>query len=212
MKIVMKDLEKLLDKNALLMSLMALICTFMALFLSDGGSQEINKVLDIVKIDGILILFVLFGLELSKNTLVEDKISKKLEFLLANGLSIGKILGKYFFSIYFATLIIVLPSLILDLMKLDLSLILALNLILSSFLYTLIIVLIILCTRNMNKVNSLQMPLIGLSLAVMIGCGLVYNFTNSLVFYLMAKFFILGSISIILGINTKKERIVVSYY
>lgn len=212
MKLVMKDLEKLLDKNALLMSLMALICTFIALFLSDGGNQEINKVIDIVKIDGILILFVLFGLELSKNTLVEDKISKKLEFLLANGFSIGKILGKYLFSIYFATLIIVLPSLILDLVKLDLSLILALNLILSSLLYTLIIVLIILCTRNMNKVNSLQMPLIGLSLAVMIGSALVYNFTNSLVFYLMTKFFILGSISIILGINTKKERIVVSYY
>ena len=212
MKIVMKDLRKLLDKNALLMSLMAVICSFMALFFGDGGSQEINKVIDTIKIDGILILFVMFGVELAKNTLVSDKISKKLEFLLANGLSMKKILGKYFFSIYFATLIIVLPSLILNLVKLDLSLILALNLILSSLLYTLIIVLIILCTRNMNKVNSLQMPLIGLSLAVMIFSVLVYNFTNSLVFYLMTKFFILGSISIFLGINTKKERIVVSYY
>lgn len=212
MKIVMKDLRKLLDKNALLMSLMAVICSFMALFFGDGGSQEINKVMNIVKIDGILILFVMFGVELAKNTLVSDKISKKLEFLLANGLSMKKILGKYFFSIYFATLIIVLPSLILNLVKLDLSLILALNLILSSLLDTVIIVLIILCTRNMNKVNSLQMLLIGLSLAVMIFSVLVYNFTNSLVFYLMTKFFILGSISIFLGINTKKERIVVSYY
>ena len=212
MKLVINDLRKLLDKNALLMSLMALICSFMALFFADGVSQEINKVIDTIKIDGILILFVMFGVELAKNTLVSDKISKKLEFLLANGLSMKKILGKYFFSIYFATLIIVLPSLILNLVKLDLSLILALNLILSSLLYTLIIVLIILCTRNMNKVNSLQMPLIGLSLAVMIFSVLVYNFTNSLVFYLMTKFFILGSISIFLGINTKKERIVVSYY
>ena len=212
MKIVMKDLRKLLDKNALLMSLMAVICSFMVLFFGDGGSQEINKVMNIVKIDGILILFVMFGLELAKNTLVSDKISKKLEFLLANGLSMKKILGKYFFSIYFATLIIVLPSLILNLVKLDLSLILALNLMISSLLYTLIIVLIILCTLNMNKVNSLQMPLIGLSLAVMIFSVLVYNFTNSLVFYLMTKFFILGAISIFLGINTKKERIVVSYY
>ena len=208
----MKDLRKLLDKNALLMSLMAVICSFMALFFGDGGSQEINKVMNIVKIDGILILFVMFGVELAKNTLVSDKISKKLEFLLANGLSMKKILGKYFFSIYFATLIIVLPSLILNLVKLDLSLILALNLILLSLLDTVIIVLIILCTRNMNKVNSLQMLLIGLSLAVMIFSVLVYNFTNSLVFYLMTKFFILGSISIFLGINTKKERIVVSYY
>ena len=212
MILVINDLRKLLDKNAVLMSLMALICSFMALFFADGGSQEINKVMNIVKIDGILILFVMFGVELSKNTLAEDKISKKLEFLLANGLSIKKILIKYLFSIYLGTLIIVLPSLILNLLKFESSLIIILNLLVSSFLYTLIIVLIILDTRDMNKVNSLQIRLIGLSLLVMIASILVYNFTNSLEFYLITKFFILGSVIIILGINTNKERIVVSYY
>lgn len=212
MKLVINDLRKLLDKNALLMSLMALICSFMALFFADGGSQEINKVMNIVKIDGILILFVMFGVELAKNTLVSDKISKKLEFLLANGLSIKKILIKYLFSIYLGTLIIVLPSLILNLLKLNLSLIIGINLIISSFLYTLIIVLIILDTRNMNKVNSLQIRLIGLSLVVMISSYLVYKFTNSLPSYLITKLLILGSIIIFLGINTNKERIVVSYY
>ena len=212
MKLVINDLKKLLDKNALLMSLMALICSFMALYFNDGGSQEINKVMNIVKIDGILILFVMFGVELAKNTLVSDKISKKLEFLLANGLSIKKILGKYLFSIYLGTLIIVLPSLILNLLKFESSLIIILNLLVSSFLYTLITVLIILDTRNMNKVNSLQIRLIGLSLVVMISSYLVYNFTNSLPGYLITKLLILGSIIIFLGINTNKERIVVSYY
>ena len=52
MILVINDSRKLLDKNALLMSLMALICSFMALFFGDGGSQEINKVMNIVKIDG----------------------------------------------------------------------------------------------------------------------------------------------------------------
>ena len=212
MKLVINDLRKLLDKNAALMSLMALICSFMALFFGDGGSQEINKVMNIVKIDGFLILVLIFGLELAKNTLVSDKISKKLEFLLANGLSIKKILIKYLFSIYLGTLIIVLPSLILNLLKFESSLIIILNLLVSSFLYTLIIVLIILDTRNMNKVNSLQIRLIGLSLVVMISSYLVYNFTNSLFCYLLTKLLILGSVIIFLGINTNKERIVVSYY
>ncbi|MCW6701668.1 hypothetical protein NH288_06155 [Anaerococcus sp. NML200537] len=212
MILVINDLKKLLDKNALLMSLMALICSFMALFFADGGSQEINKVMNIVKIDGILILFLMFGVELSENTLVSDKNSKKLEFLLANGLSIKEILGKYLFSIYLGTLIIVLPSLILNLLKFEISLIIILNLLVSSFLYTLIIVLIILDTRNMNKVNSLQIRLIGLSLVVMIASILVYNFTNSLPGYLITKLLILGSISVFLGINTNKERIVVSYF
>ena len=212
MILVINDLRKLLDKNTVLMSLMALMCSFMTLFFGDVESQEINKVMDIVKIDGILILFVMSGVELAKNTLVDDKISKKLEFLLANGLSIKKILAKYLFSIYLGTLIIVLPSLILNLLKLNLSLIIGINLIISSFLYTLIIVLIVLDTRNMNKVNSLQIRFIGLSLAVMISSALVYNFTNSLLWYLMTKLLILGSIIIFLGINTNKERIVVSYY
>lgn len=212
MKLVINDLRKLLDKNALLMSLMALICSFMALFFADGGSQEINKVIDTIKIDGILILFVMFGVELAKNTLVSDKISKKLEFLLANGLSIKKILAKYLFSIYLGALIIVLPSLVLNLVKLDLSLTIGINLILSSFLYTLIIVFVILNTRNMNKINSLQIRLIGLSLAIMITSAIVYNFTNSFTFYFLTKFIILASIIIFLGININKERIVISYY
>lgn len=209
MILVINDLRKLLDKNALLMSLMALICSFMALYFNDVGSQGF---IDIIKIDGTLILFLMFGVELAKNTLVSDKISKKLEFLLANGLSIKKILCKYLFSIYLGTLIIVLPSLLLNLLKLEISLTIILNLLVSSFLYTLIIVLIILDTRNMNKVNSLQIRLIGLSLLVIIASILVYNFTNSLAFYLLTKLLILGSIIIILGINTNKERIVLSYY
>lgn len=209
MILVINDLRKLLDKNALLMSLMALICSFMALYFNDVGSQGF---IDIIKIDGTLILFLMFGVELAKNTLVSDKISKKLEFLLANGLSIKKILCKYLFSIYLGTLIIVLPSLLLNLLKLEISLTIILNLLVSSFLYTLIIVLIILDTRNMNKVNSLQIRLIGLSLVVMISSYLVYNFTNSLPGYLITKLLILGSVIIILGINTNKERIVVSYY
>lgn len=212
MKLVINDLRKLLDKNALLMSLMALICSFMALFFADGGSQEINKVMNIVEIDGILILFVMFGVELAKNTLVSDKISKKLEFLLANGLSIKKILAKYLFSIYLGALIIVLPSLVLNLVKLDLSVTIGINLIISSFLYTLIIVFVILNTRNMNKINSLQIRLIGLSLAIMITSAIVYNFTNSFTFYFLTKFIILASIIIFLGININKERIVISYY
>lgn len=212
MKLVINDLRKLLDKNAALMSLMALICSFMALFFGDVGSQEINKVMNIVKIDGILILFVMFGVELAKNTLVSDKISKKLEFLLANGFSIKKILAKYLFSIYLGALIIVLPSLVLNLVKLDLSLTTGINLIISSFLYTVIIVLIILYTRNMNKINSLQIRLIGLYLAIMITSAIVYNFTNSFTFYFLAKFIISASIIIFWGININKERIVVSYY
>ena len=212
MKLVINDLRKLLDKNALLMALMALFCSFMALFLGDGGGPETNIVTDIIKIDGILILFVIFGAELAKNTIGADKISKRIEFLLANGLSIGKILINYLLSIYLGTLIIVLPSLILKIFKLGMGPGVLLNFLLTSLLYTTIIVLLILHTTNMNKINSLQIRLIGLSIGVMIISLVVYKLTNMIELYLISKILILSLIIVFLYKKTNKERIVVSYY
>ncbi len=212
MKLVINDLRKLLDKNALLMALMALFCSFMALFLGDGGGPETNIVTDIIKIDGILILFVIFGAELAKNTIGADKISKRIEFLLANGLSIGKILINYLLSIYLGTLIIVLPSLILNIFKLGMGPGVLLNFLLTSLLYTTIIVLLILHTTNMNKINSLQIRLIGLSIGVMIISLVVYKLTNMIELYLISKILILSLIIVFLYKKTNKERIVVSYY
>ena len=212
MKLVINDLKKLLDKNALLMALMALFCSFMALFLGDGGGLETNKVINIIKIYGILILFVTFGAELAKNTIGADKISKRIEFLLANGLSIGKILVNYLLSIYLGTLIIVLPSLILNLLKIGISSGVLLNFLLTSMLYTTIIVLLILHTTNMNKINSLQIRLIGLSIGIMMISLVVYKLTNMIELYLISKILILSLIIVFLYKKTNKERIVVSYY
>lgn len=212
MKLVISDLRKLLDKNALLMALMALFCSFMALFLEDGGGPETNKVIDIIKIDGILILFVIFGAELAKNTIGADKISKRIEFLLANGISIGKILVNYILSIYLGTLIIVLPSLILNLLKIGISSGVLLNFLLTSLLYTTIIVLLILHTTNMNKINSLQIRLIGLSIGIMMISLIAYKLTNMIELYLISKILILSLIIVFLYKKTNKERIVVSYY
>lgn len=212
MKLVINDLRKLLDKNALLMALMALFCSFMALFLGDGGGPETNIVTDIIKIDGILILFVIFGAELAKNTIGDDKISKRIEFLLANGLSIGEILVNYILSIYLGTLIIVLPSLMLNIFKLGMGSGVLLNFLLTSLVYTTIIVLLILYTTNMNKINSLQIRLVGLSIGVMTISLVSYKLTNMIELYLISKILILSLIIVFLYKKTNKERIVVSYY
>lgn len=212
MKLVINDLRKLLDKNALLMALMALFCSFMSLFLGDGGGPEANKIIDIIKIDGILILFVIFGSELAKSTIGADKISKRIEFLLANGFSIGKILVNYLLSIYLGTLIIVLPSLILNLLKIGISSGVLLNFLLTSLVYTTIIVLLILHTTNMNKINSLQIRLIGLSIEIIMISLVVYKLTNMIELYLISKILILSLIIVFLYKKTNKERIVVSYY
>lgn len=211
LNLVREDLKKLLDKNAILMAFMALIFTFISSFV--GGNEENSKALfELMKIEGILILFLMFLTELAKSTLVNDKISKKIEFILANGVNKWILIKKYIISLFVAVCIILTPSLIVSFLNINVTILLILNFVISSILYTGLVVLIILYTVNMNKINGLQIQLLILSILIIGLCFTLYNFLNVLELYLICKFFILTSILASLGINTKNERIVVSYY
>lgn len=62
--------------------------------------------------EGLALIFLIFALEFSKWTLQDDKIRKKIEFFLANGVGIKFLVIKYFGAIYLASLLTLLPSLI----------------------------------------------------------------------------------------------------
>lgn len=100
----------------------------------------------------------------------------------------------------------------LNIFKLGISSGVLLNFLLTSLLYTTIIVLLILHTTNMNKINSLQIRLIGLSIGIIMISLVVYKLTNMIELYLISKILILSLIIVFLYKKTNKERIVVSYY
>lgn len=209
--LIKNDIEKILDKNALLMALMAFIFTIIPVLVGESAiSNEI--IIQILKSDGFLMLYIIFAIELAKSTIVNDKISKRIEFILANGVSKNKIIINYIASLYFSTLIILVPSIVLSLYTMSLSIYLIFNILLTSLIYTLLVVYTILYITNMNKINKLQMILPLVHIIIIAISYIAYRLCNSLELYFIIKGLFLIGLLTFLGINTKNERIVITYY
>lgn len=210
-ELLKEDLKKLLDKNAIFMSFLAVIFNYTGIFFGaeEGTSGGFGS---IFRTEGIVIIFLIYAQEFAKATLTMDKITKKIEFLLANGVKNDLIISKYILSLYFATFIVLLPTFIITFINLKIELILILNLLISSILYTIVIVYLILFTRNINRVNGLQITMIIFSIVTNLIAIEVYRLTNMVELYLIVKICILVVCIGYLSINTNKERIVVSYF
>ncbi|WP_304016250.1 hypothetical protein [Fenollaria timonensis] len=211
LELIKNDIEKILDKNALLMALMAFIFTLIPVLVRESAINN-DIIMQILKSDGLVMLFIIFALELAKSTIVNDKISKRIDFILANGVSKNKIIINYIASLYFSTLIILAPSIVLSMYTMSLSIYLILNTLITSLIYTLLIIYTILFITNMNKINRLQISFAVLHIIILSVSYITYIFTNVLALYFIIKALILIVLLVLLGINTKIERIVTTYY
>lgn len=209
--LIKNDIEKILDKNALLMALMAFIFTLIPALIGESAINN-EMIMQILKSDGLVMMFIIFAIELAKSTIVNDKISKRIEFILANGVSKNKIIINYIASLYFSTLIILAPSIVLSIYTMSLSIYLIFNTLITSLIYTLLIIYTILYITNMNKINSLQISLAILHIIILSASYITYMFTNILALYFIIKALILIVLIVLLGINTKNERILTTYY
>lgn len=208
LKLINIDFKKILDKNAVLMAFFALVFSLLSNF-SINSMKEVSK---IMRVEGISLLFLIFSLEFSKETLQEDKARKKLEFLLANGVSIKFLLEKYFGTLFFASFITLLPSLIFFAFKTKIEVLEILNFLVTAGLYTSFLILKILNTENMNKMAGIQKKIFFLGGLVLIVSTNIYIFTSVIKLYLISKFLILIFANIFVAINTSKERIGVTYF
>lgn len=208
LKLIGLDLKKILDKNALLMGFFGLIFSF----LSSASIEKNTSLARLMGLEGLALLFLVFALEFSKGTLQEDKSRKKLEFLLANGVSIKFLLEKYFVTLFFSSLITLLPSLIFFAFKTSIGVLEFLNFLLTAGLYTSFLILKILNTENMNKMAGIQKKTFLLGGLVLIASTNIYIFTSVIKLYLIGKFLILIFANIFVAVNTSKERIAVTYF
>lgn len=64
----------------------------------------------------------------------------------------------------------------------------------------------------MNKINRLQISFAVLHIIILSVSYITYMFTNLLALYFIIKALILIVLLVLLGINTKIERIVTTYY
>lgn len=208
LKLIGLDLKKILDKNSLLMSFFALLFTLLSSF-----SLEKNTSLSrLMGTEGLALLFLIFALEFSKGTLQEDKIRKKIEFFLANGVEIKFLVIKYFGAIYLASLLALLPALTFFAFKAKIGTLETFNLLLTAGLYTNFLILKILNTENMNKMAGIQNKIILLGALILVISTNIYIFTSVIELYLISKFLFLIAINIFIVLRTSKERIGVTYF
>ena len=210
-ELLKEDLKRLLDKNAIFMSFLAVIFNIATYFVGakEGARSGFGS---IFRTEGIVIIFLIYVLEFAKVTLTMDKITKKIEFLLANGVKNDLIISKYILSLYLATFIVLIPIFIITFINFKIDFILILNLVFSSFLFTILIVYLILFTRNMNRVNGLQITMIIFSIVINLIAIEAYRLANMVELYLIVKICILMLCIGYLSIKTSRERIVISYY
>lgn len=208
LKLIGLDLKKILDRNALLMGFFGLIFTL----LSRASLEKNTSLSRLIGLEGLALLFLVFALEFSKGTLQEDKARKKLEFLLVNGVSIRFLLEKYFGTLFFSSLITLLPALIFFALKTRIGVLETLNFLLTAGFYTSFLILKILNTENMNKMAGIQKEIFFLGGLVLIVSTNIYIFTSVIKLYLISKFLILIFANIFVAIKTSKERIAVTYF
>lgn len=210
-ELLKEDLKRLLDKNTIFMSFLAVIFNIATYFVGakEGARSGFGS---IFRTEGIVIIFLIYVLEFAKVTLTMDKITKKIEFLLANGVKNDLIISKYILSLYFATFIVLIPTFIITFINVKIELVLILNLVFSSILFTILIVYLILFTRNMNRINGLQITMIIFSIVINLIAIEAYRLANMVELYLIVKVCILMLCIGYLSIKTSGERIVVSYY
>ncbi|WP_019139160.1 hypothetical protein [Peptoniphilus timonensis] len=208
LKSIVLDLKKNLDKNAILMGFFGLVFTYLSSF----SIEKYTSLARLMGTEGLAILFTIFALEFSKVTIQDDKVRKKIEFFLANGVGIKFLVIKYFGSIYLASLLTLLPALIFFVFKTKIGVLEIFNFLLTAGLYTNFLILKILNTENMNKMAGIQNKIILLGALILVVSTNIYIFTSVIELYLISKFLILTSINIFMVLRTNKERIGVTYF
>ena len=208
LKLIGLDLKKILDKNALLMGFFGLVFTY----LSSLSLEKDTSLSRFMGTEGLALIFLIFAIEFSKGSLQDDKIRKKIEFFLANGVGIKFLVIKYFGAIYLASLLTLLPALIIFAFKARIHLLEIFNFLLTAGLYTNFLILKILNTENMNKMAGIQNKIILLGALILVISTNIYIFTSVIELYLISKFLILIVINIFMVLRTNKERIGVTYF
>ena len=102
MGLITLNLKRVLNWNFIFMSAVAAI--FGMIFLMNFGDISENIVFGVdikyFMLDGYLCLFIFFAGEISKDMLQQEKITKRIEWKLANGIKISSIVKENLLSLW----------------------------------------------------------------------------------------------------------------
>lgn len=158
MGLITLNLKRVLNWNFIFMSAVATIFGIISLMNFGDISENIVFGVDIkyFMLDGYLCLFIFFAGEISKDMLQQEKITKRIEWKLANGIKISSIVKENLLSLWIGTLILLFPLLLMISIRLpNLILLSGTYFLILSILYSAFINVLILWIRNMNWFKSI---------------------------------------------------------
>ncbi|SHH69698.1 hypothetical protein SAMN02745245_01963 [Anaerosphaera aminiphila DSM 21120] len=198
-----QSIKKALTPSSLFMGIIALVIIVYTNMIQEATNELMGYSIFEFFLKGIVFLFIMFSNELSKDTLQEEKRTKRIEWYLANDLKISIIMFSHSFATFIATNILIVPIILITsfVMK-EFSIFGFVEYLFNTFLYSLMLNIMILRTVNMNRFKNIWKKIVVINFLLLIldflleiilpgviisstkiiilsmGCFLLYRFTN----------------------------------
>ena len=209
--IIRIHVKKILTGNFVFMSLVAIIFGILTLF-SKGQEKIIGSYTYIDMLwKGYIFLYIIFACELSKDLLQMEKITRRIEWLIANGTRLQSILITV--SLWISTLLLLMPLLGITIYKIgspDVAQIL--DFFTFTLLSSIIINAVILVIRDMNKYKGISLRISVFYFFILIIESMFYSWSNNFILTVIIKYVISLCVSVFVLRMATKERIVMAYY
>ena len=211
--IIRIHVKKILTGNFVFMSLVAIIFGILTLF-SKGQEKIIGSYTYIDMLwKGYIFLYIIFACELSKDLLQMEKITRRIEWLIANGTRHQSILINHTVSLWISTLLLLMPLLGITIYKIgspDVAQIL--DFFTFTLLSSIIINAVILVIRDMNKYKGISLRISVFYFFILIIESMFYSWSNNFILTVIIKYVISLCVSVFVLRMATKERIVMAYY
>ena len=211
--IIRIHVKKILTGNFVFMSLVAIIFGILTLF-SKGQEKIIGSYTYIDMLwKGYIFLYIIFACELSKDLLQMEKITRRIEWLIANGTRLQSILINHTVSLWISTLLLLMPLLGITIYKIgspDVAQIL--DFFTFTLLSSIIINAVILGIRDMNKYKGISLRISVFYFFILIIESMFYSWSNNFILTVIIKYVISLCVSVFVLRMATKERIVMAYY
>lgn len=211
--IIRIHVKKILTGNFVFMSLVAIIFGILTLF-SKGQEKIIGSYTYIDMLwKGYIFLYIIFACELSKDLLQMEKITRRIEWLIANGTRLQSILINHTVSLWISTLLLLMPLLGITIYKIgspDVAQIL--DFFTFTLLSSIIINAVILVIRDMNKYKGISLRISVFYFFILIIESMFYSWSNNFILTVIIKYVISLCVSVFVLRMATKDRIVMAYY
>ena len=210
--IIRIHVKKILTGNFVFMSLVAIIFGILTLF-SKGQEKIIGSYTYIEMLwKGYIFLYIIFACELSKDLLQMEKITRRIEWLIANGTRLKSILINHTVSLWISTLLLLMPLLVITIYKVGLpDVVQILDFFTFTLLSSIIINAVILVIRDMNKYKGISLRISVFYFFILIIESMFYSWSNNLILTVIIKYVISLCFSVFVLRMATKERIVMAY-